>query len=89
MPRKVKEEKDMKTEEPIDTLPKPEVYEKIEVQEIPTLIKPDEFLQLMSKEYPVESMGGFIYWMKKQGMPPKWPLKMWKAKLDEYFNRKL
>lgn len=60
-----------------------------QIVEPPVLVRAGEFLQIISKQYPVESMGGFIYWLKKQGMPPKWPLNMWKAKLEEYLNRKL
>lgn len=90
MPRKGKEEimKDEPKEVIVDEV-KPEIYEKPEVKETPVLIRPEEFLQLISREYPVESMGGFIFWLKRQGMPPKWPLKMWRAKLEQYLNRKL
>ena len=64
---------------------KPEVLE----EEIPSLITINEFIGSVGKEHPVESLGSFIYWIKKQGMPKRWPIRMWREKFNEFLNRKV
>jgi len=56
---------------------------------VPSLVKIEEFLKSISKSYAIESLGGFAYWIKREGAPPKWPFQMWKNKLDEYLGRKI
>jgi len=58
-------------------------------EEVPSLVTLNEFLGTIGKEYPIESIGGFIYWVKKQGAPKKWPINMWKEKLNEFLTRKV
>lgn len=55
--------------------------------DVPSLVRIEEFLKSISKEYPVESLGGFVYWIKKQGAPVRWPFSMWKQRLEEYLGR--
>jgi len=54
-----------------------------------SLIKLEEFLRSIQRKYPIESLGGFSYWIRKQGAPSKWPLTMWERKLQEYLGRKI
>ncbi len=67
---------------------KPEEMKK-EVEEELSLINISEFLNSIKKTHPVESAGSFIYWMKKDGLPKRWPLKMWQEKFKEFLNRKV
>jgi len=60
-----------------------------EVAERPSLISISEFLNSIRKNHPIESSGAFVYWMKKDGMPKRWPLKMWQDKFEEFLNRKV
>lgn len=65
---------------------KPEIEPK---EAIPSLVRMEEFLQSISKDYPVESLGGFIFWVKRNGVPKRWPVHLWKQKLEEYLGRKI
>jgi hypothetical protein len=58
---------------------------------IPTLISLREFCTTTSKQktYPVETVGGFYYWITKKGCPRKWPYSMWENELKEYSGRKV
>jgi hypothetical protein len=56
-----------------------------------TLIKFQEFLFTIqkNKKYPIETIGGFINWMKRQGFPKSYPFSKWKELLDKYVIRKV
>ncbi len=72
-----------KTEEKIEITPIPVPEEK------PSMLTFSEFAGSIRKRHVIETLGGFSYWMQRQGMPPKWPKDMWEAKLEEYLTRKL
>lgn len=63
--------------------------EEIKPEERPSLITISEFLNTIRKSYPIESAGAFIYFMKKDGLPKRWPLGMWKEKFEEFLTRKV
>lgn len=73
----------------------PKVEESMKPEEVkreepvPSLVKIEEFLKSISRSYGIESLGGFVNWIKREGAPPKWPFQMWKNKLDEYLGRKI
>jgi len=50
-----------------------------------------EFIRTMTarRVYKVESLHSFIYWIRKDGCPRKWPLKMWEMKFNEFLTRKV
>jgi hypothetical protein len=58
-------------------------------EEIPQFIKIEEFLSSVSRKYPIESLGGFVSWIKKDGMPRKLPFNKWKELLDTFRQRKV
>jgi hypothetical protein len=57
---------------------------------IPTLVTLGEFILSVSKQHTNchESLGGFVYWIKKEGCPKRWPVQMWKDKFDQFLSRK-
>jgi len=63
--------------------------EEIKSEERPSLITISEFLDTTRKSHPIESSGAFIYYMKRDGLPKRWPLKMWQDKFEEFLNRKV
>jgi len=56
-----------------------------------SLITLKEFVRAMTarRVYKVESLHSFIYWIRKDGCPKKWPLRMWEGKLIEFLTRKV
>ncbi len=61
-----------------------------ELQELPTKIKFNEFLSGIQKarEFLPETVGGFIAWMKREGVPKSLPYNRWRELLVEYTKRK-
>lgn len=57
--------------------------------EMPVLIKFNEFIYTVSKsrEFKPETIGGFVYWMKREGIPKSLPFDRWKDKLEKYSKR--
>ena len=59
-------------------------------EEMPVMIKFNEFLFTISKskEFLPETIGGFVAWMKRNGVPKSLPFNRWKELLVEYSIRK-
>ena len=59
-------------------------------QPMPSLITLNEFVLTLSKQrmHHFESLGSFVYWIKKDGCPNRWPFDMWKQKFDEFLSKK-
>jgi len=57
---------------------------------LPTLVTLKEFVSSISKQHTnyYESLGGFAYWIKKEGCPKKWPYDFWLQKFNEFLERK-
>ena len=62
-----------------------------ETSKVLTLIKFSEFLYTVSKseEYLPETLGGFAYFMKREGVPKSLPFSKWKELLDNYTKREV
>lgn len=90
-----KEEKEEKEEKPEKKILKakiePEEPKPIQfpIPEMPTLVNFNEFLGSLYRTQRFESVGGFVYWMKKQGIPKKLSVERWKEYFDEFVNRKV
>jgi len=58
---------------------------------VPTMCSVEEFIRnhLAKRSYPVESLNSFMFWMKRNGCPKRWPPIMWQDKLEEFLNRKV
>jgi len=70
---------------------KPEILEvQKEPESVPVMIKFNEFLSSISKsrEFLPETIGGFVFWMKREGVPKSLPFNRWKELLVEYSIRK-
>jgi hypothetical protein len=67
------------TIEEVDTMP---------IQEIPSLILLNEFINSMLNKFQIETLGGFARWAKGN-CPAKWSYAMWKKTLDDYLARKV
>jgi len=61
-----------------------------EPESVPVMIKFNEFLSSISKsrEFLPETIGGFVFWMKREGVPKSLPFNRWKELLVEYSIRK-
>lgn len=57
---------------------------------MPSLVTLNEFVLTLSKQriHHFESLGSFVYWIKKDGCPNRWPFDMWKQKFDEFLSKK-
>ena len=62
-----------------------------QVVPLATMCSVEEFVRtnLAKRRYPVESMNSFMFWMKQNGCPKRWPPNMWQDKLEEFLNRKV
>ena len=58
---------------------------------LPTLVSLNEFIKTVSKShmYPVNSLGGYVFWVKKNGCPKKWSYEKWEEKLEEFLKRNI
>jgi hypothetical protein len=71
---------------------KPETLEmRKEPESVPVMIKFNEFISSVSKsksrEFLPETIGGFVFWMKREGVPKSLPYERWKELLVEYSKR--
>jgi hypothetical protein len=57
---------------------------------MPSLITLSEFLLTLSKQRTnyFESLGGFAYWIRKEGCPNKWPFDTWMDAFKKFLSRK-
>jgi hypothetical protein len=57
--------------------------------EMPVMIKFNEFLSSVSKsrKFLPETIGGFVAWMKREGVPKSLPFNRWKELLEKYSKR--
>lgn len=78
-----------KTEELKFEPPKPEDLPPLLEPEVPTFILVDEFLYSIRGNYMIETIGGFVQWIRQKSVPKKLPLSSWKSLFDEYSNRKV
>ncbi len=91
------ERKAKKSEVSMERKPEPEILEVKEPvslpvrEEMPVMIKFNEFLFSISKsrEFLPETIGGFVAWMKREGVPKSLPYNRWKELLVEYSKRKV
>ncbi len=62
-----------------------------ELEPMQTMCSVEEFVRsnLAKRSYPVESLNSFMFWMKRNGCPKRWPPTMWQAKFEEFLNRKV
>lgn len=85
---------EIENQEVSEVLKAPEVPQEvpkapISREEMPTMIKFNEFLSSVSKsrEFLPETIGGFVSWMKREGMPKALPFTRWKELFVEYSKR--
>jgi hypothetical protein len=88
--RKAKKEVTMEKKPEILEVQKEPESVPIRREETPVMIKFNEFLSSISKsrEFLPETIGGFIFWMKREGVPKSLPFNRWKELLVEYSIRK-
>jgi hypothetical protein len=65
----------------------PEAY--VPQEEMPSLIVFNEFLLQLQREAPIESVGSFMSWMKRKGIPKKLSSLRWREYFNEFINRKV
>jgi len=60
-------------------------------EEMPVMIKFNEFLSSISKSraFLPETIGGFVSWMKRSGIPKSLPYSRWLDLIKEYATRKV
>jgi hypothetical protein len=70
---------------PVETVP-----ESVEIltESFPR-VRFNEFLSSLKNSYLIETIGGFVNWMKRNGIPKSLTSVQWKEKLEEYINRKV
>ena len=58
-------------------------------EEMPVMIRFNEFLSSISKSraFLPETIGGFVSWMKREGVPKSLPFNRWKELLITYSKR--